>query len=76
MKEIIKKLRYEFVGEGTNIFKYKDVGDKLYLIIDGLVSVWVPQETTDKKLLGFKNLKQNNRDAGDLISEAKIEMLS
>ena len=57
MKEIIKKLRYEFVSTGTTIFKYKDVGDKMYLIIDGLVSVWVPQTTTDKRLLNLKELK-------------------
>lgn len=42
LKEVIKKLRYEFVAAGTRVFKHNAVGDKLYLIVEGLVSVWVP----------------------------------
>ena len=48
MKEVIKKLRYEFHSAGTKIFQYQDIGDKFYLIIEGSVSVWVPQTTKDQ----------------------------
>lgn len=43
-KRILANLRYEFHGEGTNVFDYGDIGDKFFMIIDGKASVWVPKK--------------------------------
>ena len=50
LKELLRKLRYEFHANESSVFKYKDQGDKLYFIIEGTVAVWVPRRTRDSIL--------------------------
>ena len=54
-------MQYEFHAADSAVFRYKELGDKMYLIIDGSVAVWVPRRTRDSILanakMDFLNLK-------------------
>ncbi len=34
---------YQFFPKDTNVFEYGTPGDKFYLVLDGRLGVWVPQ---------------------------------
>ena len=41
-------MKYKKMQKGEYVFEYQDIGDNLYLILDGSVEVQIP----DKKRLG------------------------
>ena len=47
IKKLLLKLNYNFHSDETPIFKYKDYGDKMYLIIRGQVGVYIPNHKYD-----------------------------
>jgi len=48
MAKILKKLQYEFMRQGKDVFKHGDMGDKFYMIIAGGVGIFVPQAAGSK----------------------------
>ena len=41
-KKLLRKLNYEFHAAGADVVEYGTYGDKLFLIVQGSVGVWIP----------------------------------
>ena len=44
LKEIIAAFQFEHFGEYEKVFNYGEIGEKLYIIIKGLVSIRIPNQ--------------------------------
>ena len=55
LKEIINAFQFEKYNEFENIFEYGDIGEKLYIIIKGLVSVRIPNPSIKDWVLKRKH---------------------
>lgn len=61
--ELLKKLRYEYGKKNRKIFNYGDMGRKFYIILNGEVSVLVPQNNdSNKSSHREKDAKEENQD--------------
>lgn len=43
LADICQRLRYDIIYKGKNITKHGEHGDKFYIILQGTVSVWLPE---------------------------------
>lgn len=48
IKELLKKMKLEFFKADELVFKFNSLGEKVYFIIVGQVSVWVPTKTESR----------------------------
>jgi hypothetical protein len=54
MTKILKKMTYQYHKEGSTVFDFNEMGDKMYMIIDGSVDVLIPQNVFQRKSQRYK----------------------
>lgn len=61
----MQKLSYEYHSADSNVMLHGEMGDKMYLIIDGTVGVWKPAPKHRQSLKNnFKALQLENIEVG------------
>ncbi|CDW78470.1 UNKNOWN [Stylonychia lemnae] len=46
--DICQRLKYEYIAANKSAIQYGEYGDKFYIILEGLVSVWIPDSNKSK----------------------------
>lgn len=76
LKEIISAFQFERYGEYEKVFNYGEIGEKLYIIIKGLVSIRIPNPTIkqwESKRQRYNDLVAWKRNVFDAKVEAAIK---
>lgn len=71
----MSSLTYEFYQKGSTVFKYKDFGDKFYIIIGGKAGVWIPKgEVLNQKDAKIDIMESLSENLGTNFLKAKIKI--
>lgn len=79
MPEIVQRLTYEYFPRGKEVFEYGSIGEKFYIIIDGEVSIMVPNpdcrdfQRRHEEIIEERRWKKEMQEQGKAI-EAQIAL--
>eukprot|EP00347_Sterkiella_histriomuscorum_P023519 403334331 len=71
--EICQRLKYENISAQKNVIQYGEYGDRFYIILEGQVSVWIPDKDKNKSSMAgsqaFQSVTSNiNHNLRNIIN--------